>query len=601
MTLALREPHPPNAGVATRPANPPAPHTVEADAAAPTRISSEIALYGIYEISKILSAPARLEVTLANVAHILSAFLAMRRGTIVVLDEAGDPEIVATGGGGPAADARPPQRVIDRLVATATPVVVTDIASDPLFAGETVHADASGARVSFIAVPIKAERRIVGTLSIDRVWDGRVAFRIDEDVRFLAMVANLVGQAVRLHRVLAADRQRLIDERSRLEKALNERPRRPVATPKVGGIVGESVALRRVLETVAVVAPSNSTVLLRGESGTGKELFARAVHELSPRKGKPFVKLNCAALPESVLESELFGHERGAFTGALATRAGRFELAHGGTLLLDEIGEISPAFQAKLLRVLQEGEFERVGGTRTLKVDVRLICATNKNLEEAVAKNEFRADLYYRINVVPIFLPPLRDRPSDIPLLARAFLAAFNKENGRDLGITDTGLDLISRCYFPGNVRELENCIRRTATLARRDVIGRDDFACAHSECLSATLWAGHARRGDAPAPAPTVAIAPVAPLAPALPGPVALESELPVLPPLPATPAPHACDHGGPDCPATSGRLTERARLIEAMETAGWVQAKAARLLDLTPRQIGYALKRHNIPMKRF
>jgi Nif-specific regulatory protein len=342
-------------------------------------------------------------------------------------------------------------------------------------------------------------------------------------------------------------------------------------------------------------------VLLRGESGTGKELFARAVHELSPRKGKPFVKLNCAALPESVLESELFGHERGAFTGALATRAGRFELAHGGTLLLDEIGEISPAFQAKLLRVLQEGEFERVGGTRTLKVDVRLICATNKNLEEAVAKNEFRADLYYRINVVPIFLPPLRDRPSDIPLLARAFLAAFNKENGRDLGITDTGLDLISRCYFPGNVRELENCIRRTATLARRDVIGRDDFACAHSECLSATLWAGHARRGDTPAPAPTVAIAPAAPLAPALPGPVALESELPVLPPLPATPAPHACDHGGPDCPATSGRLTERARLIEAMETAGWVQAKAARLLDLTPRQIGYALKRHNIPMKRF
>jgi Nif-specific regulatory protein len=596
MTVALREPHPANAGLAERPDG-----QAVAAADAPTRISSEIALYGIYEISKILSAPARLEVTLANVAHILSAFLAMRRGTIVVLDDAGDPEIVATGGGGPAAAARPPQRVIDRLVATATPVVVSDIASDPLFAGETVHADPSGARVSFIAVPIKVERRIVGTLSIDRVWDGRVAFRIDEDVRFLAMVANLVGQAVRLHRVLAADRQRLIDERSRLEKALNERPRRTIATPKVGGIVGESIPIRRVLETIAVVAPSNTTVLLRGESGTGKELFARAVHELSPRKGKPFVKLNCAALPESVLESELFGHERGAFTGALTTRAGRFELAHGGTLLLDEIGEISPAFQAKLLRVLQEGEFERVGGTRTLKVDVRLICATNKNLEEAVAKGEFRADLYYRITVVPIFLPPLRDRPSDIPLLARAFLASFNKENGRDLGITDTGLDLISRCYFPGNVRELENCIRRTATLARRDVIGRDDFACAHSECLSATLWAGHARRGDAPAPAPTVAIAPAAPLAPALPGPVELESSLPVLPPMPATPAPHACDHGGPDCPATSGRLTERARLIEAMETAGWVQAKAARLLDLTPRQIGYALKRHNIPMKRF
>lgn len=598
MTVALREPMPSSAG---RPADAAAPSTA---AVAPTRISSDVALYGIYEISKILSTPARLEVTLAAVAHILSAFLAMRRGTIVVLDEAGDPEIVATGGGASGAStAAPPQRVIDRIVATATPVVIGDIAADPLFAEAPATAEPGGARVSFIAVPIKAERRIVGTLSIDRVWDGQVAFRIDDDVRFLAMVANLVGQAVRLHRMLAADRQRLIDERSRLEKALTDRPRRPVVTPKPGGIVGESRPIRRVLDTIAVVAPSNTTVLLRGESGTGKELFARAVHELSPRKAKPFIKLNCAALPESVLESELFGHERGAFTGALTTRPGRFELAHGGTLLLDEIGEISPAFQAKLLRVLQEGEFERVGGTKTLKVDVRLICATNKNLEEAVAKGEFRADLYYRITVVPIFLPPLRDRPSDIPLLARAFLSAFNKENGRHLVLADAGLDLISRCYFPGNVRELENCIRRTATLSRRDVIGRDDFACAQSECLSATLWAGHARReagGASPAPSVTATPAAPAPVVPSPVAPVAIEPSLPVLPPTPATPHVHPCDHGGPDCPATSGRLVERQRLVEAMETAGWVQAKAARLLDLTPRQIGYALKRHGIPMKR-
>ena len=184
---------------------------------------------------------------------------------------------------------------------------------------------------------------------------------------------------------------------------------------------------------------------LRGESGTGKELFARAIHDLSPRKAKPFVKLNCAALPESVLESELFGHEKGSFTGAVGQRAGRFELANGGTLLLDEIGEISASFQAKLLRILQEGEFERVGGTKTLKVDVRLVCATNKNLEEAVAKGEFRADLYYRINVVPIFLPPLRERPGDIPHLARAFVQRFNAENGRKMSISQSGLDVLCR------------------------------------------------------------------------------------------------------------------------------------------------------------
>ncbi len=232
-------------------------------------------------------------------------------------------------------------------------------------------------------------------------------------------------------------------------------------------------------------------MLLRGESGTGKELFARAVHDLSARKAKPFIKLNCAALPESVLESELFGHEKGAFTGAVGQRAGRFELAHGGTLLLDEIGEISPSFQAKLLRVLQEGEFERVGGTRTLKVDFRLICATNKNLEEAVAKGEFRADLYYRINVIPVFLPALRERPGDIALLARAFLDRFNAENGRRLKLSAGAMAMLERCYFPGNVRELENCVRRTATLAHGEVIVREDLSCAAGDCLSALLWTG--------------------------------------------------------------------------------------------------------------
>ncbi len=557
------------------------------------RISADMALFGIYEISKILNTPMRLEVMLGNVVNILTSFLLMRRGMIVVVDADGEPEIVATAGWAGEAKDRPrdslPQKVIDRIVATTTPLVVQDIAADPLFAG----APAPGAtRVSFIGVPIKDDRKVVGTLSIDRAWDG-TAIRLDEDLRFLSMVANLVGQAVRLHRVVAADRQRLIDEQQRLEKVLQDRPRKVV--PKTAGIVGDSRPVRRVLETIAIVAPSNSTVLLRGESGTGKEMFARAIHELSNRKHKPFVKLNCAAMSESVLESELFGHEKGAFTGAVAQKPGRFELAHGGTLLLDEIGEISPAFQSKLLRVLQEGEFERVGGTRTLKVDVRLICATNRNLEEAVAKGDFRADLYYRINVVPVMLPPLRERPGDIPLLAGAFLDRFNSENDRQLAITTPALDLLSACYFPGNVRELENCIRRTATLARSPTIGRDDFACAHGQCLSATLWAG----GHLEAEDQVAALASGNAVSPAA------GRSMPVAPP-PASPAhdcddSRRCDHGGPDCPAVNVRLTEKERLIDAMERSGWVQAKAARILGLTPRQIGYALKKYHIEMKRF
>ncbi len=446
-------------------------------AAAPARqhhASPEVALTGIYEISKILSAPTRLEQTLANVVNVLSCFFDMRLGMIVILDADGEPEIIATAGWATEAKGKPietvPSVVIDRLVATATPVVVEDVTKDPLFAkaADLITQRLDG-RVSFLGVPIKCGERVVGTLSINRVWDGEKAVGFDDDLHFLRMVANLVGQTVRLHRMLSAERKRFLDEKRSLEKALDQQlsdPRRGAA-PKINGIVGESAAIRKVLQTIEVVAKSNSTVLLRGESGTGKELLARAVHDLSARKSKPFIKLNCAALPESVLESELFGQERGAFTGAVGQRAGRFELAHGGTLLLDEIGEISPSFQAKLLRVLQEGECERVGGARTLKVDVRLICASNKNLEAAVSKGEFRADLYYRLNVFPLVLPPLRERRDDIPPLVRHFTQRFARRMGRRIEtIPSAVMDVLIRYPWPGNIRELQNVIERAVILS---------------------------------------------------------------------------------------------------------------------------------------
>jgi Nif-specific regulatory protein len=561
---------------------------------------SEIALTGIYEISKILNAPNKLETTLSNVLNVLSSFLQMRHGVISLLADDDVPDVTVGVGWNEGTDeryrARLPETAIRQIIATAVPLVAEDVATHPLFTTDATVLGAEGdVRVSFIGVPIRIGAKVVGTLTIDRVWDGRSVFRLDTDVRFLTMIANLIGQTVQLYRVVSRDRDRLMAESYRLQKELSElKPVRERKKVHVKGIVGDSPALRSLLEQITIVAKSNSTVLLRGESGTGKELIAKAIHELSPRAKGPFIKINCAALPESVLESELFGHEKGAFTGAINARRGRFELADKGTLFLDEIGEISPAFQAKLLRVLQEHEFERVGGNHTIKVDVRVVAATNRNLEEAVSRKEFRADLYYRISVVPILMPPLRERRGDIPQLAGEFLKRFNGENGRTLSFDATAMEVLMSCGFPGNVRELENCVQRTATLAHGPSIVMDDFACRRNECLSAMLWKGHSE---------------VAPsrLRPAIP--------LPVLPAASAGRAAHTStsSQSGPAAEqaeqapkpvgtteANWGELPERDRFIAAMEKSGWVQAKAARILGLTPRQIGYALKKHGIEVKQ-
>jgi Nif-specific regulatory protein len=554
---------------------------------------SEIALTGVYEISKILTSPARLEVTLANVLNLLSSFMQMRDGVISLLDDDSLPEIIVGAGWREDANGPPrpriPEKAVGQIIATAMPLVVQNIAAHPLFDPADVEALSSddGATVSFIGVPIRADGKVVGTLTIDRIWDGASMFRFDSDVRFLAMIANLVGQTIQLHRVVARDRERLMVEHHRLQKELSEfKP--PAENVRADGILGESKIISSLLEKIAIVAKSHAPVHLRGESGTGKELFARAIHDLSPCAKGPFIKINCAALPESVLESELFGHEKGAFTGAINSRKGRFELADKGTLFLDEIGEISASFQAKLLRVLQEGEFERVGGTKTIKVNVRLVTATNRNLEDAVAKNEFRADLYYRISVVPMMLPALRERKGDIPVLASEFLKRFNTQNKRSLTFTEGAVNVLTSCYFPGNVRELDNCVQRTATLATGKSIVADDFACQHNQCLSAMLWKGReSERPQRPQPARP-----------------ALTVPLPVVPRrVEADPPPRPADVDVGVAPETMdpASMTERDRLIDAMDRCGWVQAKAARILGLTPRQIGYALKKHDIEIKRF
>ena len=272
----------------------------------------------------------------------------------------------------------------------------------------------------------------------------------------------------RIRRV--SDRYRIIAENRELREALQERHR-------IEGIIGASGQMLDIISLVRRVAPSEATVLIRGDSGTGKELIAKAIHFSSSRASGPLVKVNCAALPETLLESELFGHEKGAFTGALTTRQGRFELADGGTLFLDEIGDLPLHLQAKLLRVLQEREFERVGSSRPIRVNVRILAASHRPLEALIKAGQLREDLYYRLNVVTISLPPLRDRRSDLPPLIDHFLSLFAEKNGKTIrGLTHEARNILLRYDYPGNVRELENLIERAVVLTRDDVIGRNDL-----------------------------------------------------------------------------------------------------------------------------
>jgi Nif-specific regulatory protein len=354
--------------------------------------------------------------------------------------------------------------ITGEVVASGAPAIIPRISAEPRFL------DRTGARTeqykqdfAFICVPIKLGKEVIGALSVERPCrDNRV---LHNDAQLLTIISSMIAQAVRLRQAVQEEQERLLDENRRLQQELKERFR-------PSNIIGNAHAMQAVYDLIAQVARSDATVLIRGESGTGKELVAHAIHYNSLRAAMPFVKVNCASLPETLIESELFGHERGAFTGAVTTRKGRFELAQGGTIFLDEVGDFSPATQIKLLRVLQEREFERLGGTSTIKTNVRIVTATNRNLEEMIEHGAFRQDLYYRLNVFPIFLPPLRERRTDILLLADHFVEKYSKLNHKNVRrISTPAIDMLMAYHWPGNVRELENCIERAVLLTADDVI----------------------------------------------------------------------------------------------------------------------------------
>ena len=420
-------------------------------------------------ISEALSSSSDVRGALKEIFEILAEKMGMSRGTLTLLNpRTGELAIEIAHGLSFEEQRRGRYKlgegITGRVVESGRPMIVPRIGEEPLFLDRTrSRSKIPKEKVSFLCVPIKVGQNVLGALSVDRLFTEEVS--LHEDLRLLTIIAAMVGQAVKLQQILEEEKERLIDENIKLHRELQERYR-------LSNIVGNSRKMQEVFQAIAQVAPSDATVLIRGESGTGKELVAHAIHYNSPRASGPFIKVSCAALPESLIESELFGYEKGAFTGALSTKKGRFEAAHGGTLFLDEIGDLSPNVQVKLLRVLQEREFERLGSSKTIQVDVRIIAATHQDLEDLMRQGRFREDLYYRLNVFPIYMPPLRERKTDILLLAEHFLEKYSRQYQKKIKrISTPAIDMLMAYHWPGNVRELENWIERAVIVCNEEVI----------------------------------------------------------------------------------------------------------------------------------
>ncbi len=425
----------------------------------------------LIEASRILSGVSEgLSEVFRKMVNLLANKLGIERAMLVLADSSNENLKVVAGYGFTKdelerATYRVGEGITGLVFSTGETIGVKDIRKDSRFANKTRARRKSSVPVSFIAAPIKEGARIVGVISVEKILDEDL---FDDEVRTITLLGSMSSRAVENYIKIEEEKRKLIDENEHLKRELMGRY-------GFSNIVGKSEQMNRVFELVSLVSSTDASVLITGESGTGKELIARAIHYGGKRKSGPFVAVNCAAIPEQLLEAELFGYEKGAFTGAVSKRKGKFELASGGTIFLDEISEMSPSLQAKLLRVLQEKEVEPIGSEKVVKVDVRIISATNKNLEEEVKEGRFRKDLYYRLNVVRIHLPPLRERLEDIPLLVDHFVKMYSKKYGRKVRkVSADVMNILMSYSFPGNVRELENIIERAVVLAKGDTITVD-------------------------------------------------------------------------------------------------------------------------------
>ena len=423
----------------------------------------------LYEMSRIVTEAGNLSKTLNILLQLMKRHMKVVRGMVSLYDTDSGKIFIHESFGLTEEEASRGiyylgEGITGKVVESGEAMVVPRISDEPNFLNRTgSRHDISDTRLSFICVPILRGKKVMGTISAERIYDNRRLLKLDVEV--LSILAATTAQAVELYLVENVQKAALEDENRRLRSELKKRF-------KPSNIIGNSKPMLEVYGLIEKVTKSKATVLILGESGVGKELVASAIHYNSPNAKGSFVKFNCAALPESVIESELFGHEKGSFTGASTLRRGRFEDADGGTIFLDEVGELSLPMQAKLLRVLQEKTFERVGGNTSIKVDIRILAATNRDLGEMVNKGTFREDLYYRLNVFPITIPPLRDRGNDVVALADYFVSKFAGEMGVDVQrISTPAINMMISYHWPGNVRELENVVERAIILAEDGVI----------------------------------------------------------------------------------------------------------------------------------
>jgi Nif-specific regulatory protein len=418
----------------------------------------------LYEIAALLAETSDVKSVLPAVLEVIARQIGILRGTITILNRNNSDIMIEEAWGYDEraierGHYRPGEGITGRVIETGTPIAIPRIADEPLFLDRTGARRGLDTRnISFFCVPIKTGPEVIGAIGIDVPYMTRE--ELNGLVRLFSIIASSISLAVRLRQANQEEVEKLKEENFRLHEELCTRY-------KPDNVIGNSKIMRLLYRQMEQVSGTTATVLLLGESGVGKEKIAHAIHYGSPRAGKPFIKLNCAAIPETLIESELFGHEKGSFTDAIAARKGRFEAADGGTIFLDEIGEMPLAVQSKFLRVLQEREFERIGGCETIHVNIRVIAATNRDLSALIRQGKFREDLYYRLNVFPLVVPPLRERKTDIMLLANHFVEKFAKEHGKVVrNLTTNAIQMLMEYDWPGNVRELENCMERAVILS---------------------------------------------------------------------------------------------------------------------------------------
>lgn len=508
------------------------------------------ALNSIYEISVILNSSTNRRHALYGVVKQMQNTLSVERALIFLHDPqthrlvleaaAGVDEAIAA-----AVSFQSDEGMVGKVFRLGVPILIPDIEREPQFLNK-LHRPKAAEQTSFIAVPLKFQANTLGVLAVDK-FSSRMN-SVTTEVEILKMIANLIASFLHKTEFFENELSLVKDEKIRIEAENLSLINEIKSKYSFKGLAGNSKLMEKVFDKITMVTNTSASVLIRGESGTGKEVVAKTIHYNSDRSAKPFVAVNCAAIPADLIESELFGYAKGAFAGASAEKKGKFELAEGGTVFLDEVGDMPMEAQSKLLRVLQDKTIEKLGTVESTKVDVRIIAATNKNLEEAVQAGKFRLDLYYRLNVFTIDLPPLRKRKEDIPAICEVILGKLNTSYGKKFGIDAATISALSHCNWPGNIRELENCLERAALTAGDGLIKPEHISCTSGDfCLS------HIIDGKTP------------------------EEELPA-------------DEDNSD----------KTQLLLALQKTGWVQAKAARMLNMTVRQVNYRIAKYGIEVKK-